>query len=73
LKFYILDLNNEFRELKARVHQICEIDLEIKSMYNKLKAVGIEDINNNKQNKIHEYEKNERESEIKKVSTGNQF
>ncbi len=42
MKFYILDLNNEFRELKARVHQICEIDLENKSMYNKLKAVGLD-------------------------------
>ena len=53
--------------------QLYSFQLYLKKSVDELKSVGIEDINNNKQNEIHDYEKNERESEIIKVSTGNQF
>ena len=53
--------------------QLYLFQLYLKKSVDELKSVGIEDINNNKQNEIHDYEKNERESEIIKVSTGNQF
>jgi hypothetical protein len=63
-------------DIQARTYQIAEIISKNKSMHKiyskKSVDVGIEDINK-KQNKIHHCEKNERESEINKVSKGNLF